>query len=486
MNRSENRPGPFAWTAGPDAWLLHDGAPVVGAQLSAAIAAFRRGEPVLVVDDEGRENEGDLIVAAELMTPQVMAFLIRHTGGVVCVAMDADRLDTLRLPQMVTTNEDPKGTAFTVSVDLRDGVTTGISATDRAATVRALADPAYTAEDFLRPGHVFPLRARSGGVLERSGHTEAAVDLTRLAGLRPAAVISEVVNDDGTMARRPDLRRFSAQHGLHLISVADLVRYRRTTESTVVRLARTPLPTDHGMFQAHCYAAAADGVEHLALVMGNVRDGRDVLVRVHSECLTGDLFGSHRCDCGEQLDDGLRRIAAAGRGVLVYLRGHEGRGIGLANKLRAYELQEQGLDTLDANLALGLPVDLRRYDIAAHVLADLGISSVRLMTNNPDKSRGLEEHGIEVSSREPIVIEPGPANVRYLRAKRDRLGHELGPLGESLDPAPADLSWSLAASAAPDRAVATAGHGLLPSAAIDVRRTEHTRSGTAPAITMKG
>ncbi|SFL39427.1 bifunctional 3,4-dihydroxy-2-butanone-4-phosphate synthase/GTP cyclohydrolase II [Geodermatophilus ruber] len=414
--------------------------------LPAAVAAFRRGEPVLVVDDENRENEGDLVAAAELMTPELMAFIVRHTGGVVCVAMDAERLAALQLPQMVEDSEDPKGTAFTVSVDLRTGITTGISAADRAATVRALADPAHAAEDFVRPGHVFPLRARPGGVLERSGHTEAAVDLTRLAGLRSAAVISEVVNDDGTMARRADLQRFAVQHGLHLISVADLARHRRAVESTVRRAARTTLPTDHGTFQAYCYAGTGDPIEHMALVMGDVRDGEDVLARVHSECLTGDLFGSHRCDCGQQLDAALGRIAAAGRGILVYLRGHEGRGIGLANKLRAYELQAQGLDTLDANLALGLPVDLRRYDVAAQMLTDLGVRSVRLMTNNPDKSRDLAEHGIAVSSREPILVAPGPANVRYLRAKRDRLGHELGALGDE-----PDAGGALPAAAGPER-----------------------------------
>jgi 3,4-dihydroxy 2-butanone 4-phosphate synthase/GTP cyclohydrolase II len=430
-------------------WVsLPTGAPEVSlpgtrrGDLAAAVAAFRRGEPVLVVDDEDRENEGDLIAAAELMTPELMAFIVRHTGGVVCVAMESGRLEELRLPQMVEDSEDPKGTAFTVSVDLRTGISTGISAADRAATVRALSDPASVAEDFVRPGHVFPLRARAGGVLERAGHTEAAVDLTRLAGLRTVAVISEVVNDDGTMARRADLRRFAARHDLQLISVADLARHQRSAEPVVRRAARTSLPTDHGTFDAYCYTGAADPVEHMALVMGDVRDGRDVLVRVHSECLTGDLFGSHRCDCGEQLDAALRRIAAAGRGVLVYLRGHEGRGIGLANKMRAYELQAQGLDTLDANLALGLPVDLRRYEVAAQVLLDLGVHSVRLMTNNPDKTRDLVEHGVAVSSREPIVVVPGPANVRYLRAKRDRLGHELGALDDEVgalagDPGPA-------------------------------------------------
>jgi 3,4-dihydroxy 2-butanone 4-phosphate synthase/GTP cyclohydrolase II len=419
-------------------------------ELAAAVAAFRRGDPVLVVDDEDRENEGDLVAAAELMTPELMAFIVRHTGGVVCVAMDAGRLETLRLPQMVEDSEDPKGTAFTVSVDLRSGISTGISAADRAATVRALADPAYTAEDFVRPGHVFPLRARPGGVLERSGHTEAAVDLARLAGLRTVAVISEVVNEDGSMARRAGLRRFAVQHDLHLISVADLARHRRSAEPVVRRAAQTSLPTDHGVFLSYCYVGTSDPVEHMALAMGDVRDGHDVLVRVHSECLTGDLFGSHRCDCGEQLDAALRRIAAEGRGVLVYLRGHEGRGIGLANKLRAYELQEQGLDTLDANLALGLPVDLRRYDVAAQMLADLGVRSVRLMTNNPDKSRDLVAHGIEVNSREPIVVVPGPANVRYLRAKRDRLGHELGPLGDELDDLDDGSGLTYAEVAGPD------------------------------------
>jgi 3,4-dihydroxy 2-butanone 4-phosphate synthase/GTP cyclohydrolase II len=333
---------------------------------------------------------------------------------------------------MVPRGDDPRGTAFTVSVDLRVGTTTGISAAERAATARALADPTRTAADFTRPGHVFPLRARPGGVLERRGHTEAAVDLTRLAGTAPTAVISEIVNDDGTMARRPDLRRFAQRHGLPLITVADLIRHRRRTERLVHRGVGTTLPTRHGEFRLHCYTSVLDGTEHLAVVRGDVTDGHDVLVRVHSECLTGDAFGSARCDCGDQLDAALARIAAADRGVVVYLRGHEGRGIGLARKLQAYNLQDSGLDTVDANLSLGLPVDSREYDIGAQILSDLQIHSVRLLTNNPAKSRGLTEYGIDVVSREPLVTAPGPHSVEYLRTKRDRLGHELGPL-------PADL-----------------------------------------------
>jgi 3,4-dihydroxy 2-butanone 4-phosphate synthase/GTP cyclohydrolase II len=403
-----------------------------------AVAAFRAGGLVVVTDDETRENEGDLIAAAELMTPELMAFLVRHTGGVVCVAVDGARLDALRLPQMVGRNEDPKATAFTVSVDLRHGITTGISAADRAATVRALADPARGADDFVRPGHVFPLRARPGGVLERPGHTEAAVDLARLAGLQTAGVISEIVSADGSMARQEDLRRFASRYQLPLTSVDDLVRYRRRTEAPVRRTAATGLPTAHGTFRAYCYSSVAGtrpeatGQEHLALVLGDVDGAEDVLVRVHSECLTGDVFGSRRCDCGEQLNAGLARIAQAGSGVLVYLRGHEGRGIGLANKLRAYSLQDDGLDTLDANLALGLPADAREYHVAAHVLRDLGVRSARVLTNNGAKCRGLMENGLPVSGREPLLIQPGLENIGYLRAKRDRMGHDLGDFDEKL------------------------------------------------------
>ena len=397
-------------------------------RVDAALAALRRGRPVLVVDDEDREDEGDLIVAAELMTTETMAFVLRHSSGVVCVGMDGARLDELQLPPMVRDAEDPMGTAFTVSVDARDGVTTGISAADRTRTVRALAHLGTQPGHLTRPGHVFPLRARTGGVLARPGHTESAVDLCRLAGLQPVGVLAEVMNDDGTMARRPQLAAFAAEHDLVMVTVADLVDHRRRTESTVRAGGSADLPTSHGRFTATCYVSTVDGTEHLALVRGAVAGGEDVLVRVHSECLTGDVLGSRRCDCGEQLQASLAAIAAAGRGVVVYLRGHEGRGIGLAHKLQAYALQQRGLDTLEANLALGLPVDSREYAVAGEVLRDLGVRSVRLMTNNPAKSRGLRDCGIAVTGRVPVLVPPHAGNVDYLRTKRDRMDHLLGPL----------------------------------------------------------
>jgi 3,4-dihydroxy 2-butanone 4-phosphate synthase / GTP cyclohydrolase II len=396
-----------------------------------ALAELRAGRPVLVVDDEDRENEADLILAAELATPETIAFVIRHTSGLICVAMPDDMADRLHLPLMVEHGEDPRQTAFTVSVDLRAGIATGVSAADRTATVRALADPATRPSDLVRPGHVFPLRARAGGVLKRAGHTESAVDLCTLAGLRPAGVLAEVTNDDGTMTCGADVARFAQEHGLVLISVADLVRYR--TESLVRRAAEGRIPTAHGEFTALTYVSELDGVEHVALVLGDVDQrtaaGAPVPVRVHSECLTGDVFGSRRCDCGEQLDAALARIGAAGRGVVVYLRGHEGRGIGLSHKLRAYRLQDTGLDTVDANLAQGLPADSRDYGIGALILRDLGVREIRLMTNNPAKYRGLAGHGIRITGRDPIVTTPNPENVAYLETKRQRFGHLLGESG---------------------------------------------------------
>ncbi|MGI5129865.1 bifunctional 3,4-dihydroxy-2-butanone-4-phosphate synthase/GTP cyclohydrolase II [Pseudonocardia sp. CA-107938] len=392
-----------------------------------ALDELRAGRPVLVVDDEDRENEADLILAAELATPETIAFVIRHTSGLICVAVPDERADQLDLPLMVEHGEDPRQTAFTVSVDLRVGITTGVSAADRAATVRALADPGTQPSDLVRPGHVFPLRARPGGVLKRAGHTESAVDLCRLAGLSPAGVLAEVTNDDGTMTCGADVRRFADEHGLVLLSVADLVRYR--SESLVRRAAEGRIPTDHGEFTAVTYVSELDGIEHVALVLGDVDQrlggGAPVPVRVHSECLTGDVFGSRRCDCGEQLDVALARIGKAGRGVVVYLRGHEGRGIGLSHKLRAYRLQDTGLDTVDANLALGVPADSREYGIGALILRDLGVQDVRLMTNNPAKYRGLAGHGIRIAAREPIVTTPNPENVSYLETKRRRFGHQL-------------------------------------------------------------
>ncbi|MBV2354538.1 bifunctional 3,4-dihydroxy-2-butanone-4-phosphate synthase/GTP cyclohydrolase II [Streptomyces sp. J2-1] len=391
-----------------------------------AVADIAAGRPVVVVDDEDRENEGDLVIAAEKATPEIVAFMMSECRGLICVPMEGAELDRLLLPQMVQDNTESMKTAFTVSVDASaaHGVSTGISAADRATTLRLLADGAAGPEDFVRPGHVFPLRARPGGVLTRDGHTEAAVDLARLAGLRPAGAIVEIAGEDGRMLRLPELVPFARKHGLTIISIADLIAYRRGAEPTVRREAVTALPTRHGTFTAYGYRAA-DGVEHVALVHGEIGDGEDVLVRVHSECLTGDVFASLRCDCGPQLDTALARVQEEGRGVVVYLRGHEGRGIGLMSKLRAYALQEQGHDTLDANLELGLPADARDYGAGARMLADLGVRSIRLMTNNPDKTEALLRHGIAVGGREPMPVKAGADNLRYLRTKRDRMGHDL-------------------------------------------------------------
>ncbi|MFJ8622880.1 bifunctional 3,4-dihydroxy-2-butanone-4-phosphate synthase/GTP cyclohydrolase II [Kitasatospora sp. NPDC093550] len=400
-----------------------------------AIADIALGRAVIVVDDEDRENEGDIVFAASAATPELMAFTIRYSSGVICAPMTGEELDRLKLPPMTQVNEDRKGTAYTVSVDAREGVDTGISAADRARTVRLLSSPGTEPGDLTRPGHVFPLRAVEGGVLVRPGHTEAAVDLARLAGLPPAGAIAEVVNDDGSMARLPELVVFAREHGLAIISIEDLIAYRRRTELHVDRAAVTALPTVHGEFTAVGYQGTIDGVEHIALVAGGLDadgrlpEGEDVLVRVHSECLTGDVLGSLRCDCGPQLEASLQRVAAAGRGVVLYLRGHEGRGIGLAHKLRAYELQEQGRDTVDANLDLGLPADARDYSIAAQMLVDLGVRSLTLLTNNPQKLTALTEHGLKVKGREAVEIAPGEHNLRYLRTKRDRMGHDLPGLG---------------------------------------------------------
>jgi len=398
---------------------------MVFAHIEAAIDAVGRGEIVIVVDDADRENEGDLIVAAEKMTPETMAFMIRHTSGVICMPLEGARLDELRLPLMVAENTESQRTAFTVSVDARHGTSTGISGEDRATTVGALLDDSTGPDDLARPGHIFPLRYRDGGVLKRAGHTEAAVDLARLAGLVPAGVLAEVVNDDGSMARMPELERFANEHGLHLISIADLIRYRRHREKLVRRVSEARIPTRHGTFTAYVFESILDGVEHLAFVKGEVAAKENVLVRVHSECLTGDVFGSLRCDCGVQLDLALAQVAAAGEGVVVYLRGHEGRGIGLGHKLRAYTLQDDGRDTVEANVELGLPVDSREYGIGSQVLVDLGITTMRLMTNNPAKYGGLEGYGLEIVERVPLQTEPNTENIAYLRAKQDKLGHLL-------------------------------------------------------------
>ena len=387
------------------------------APIAEAIAAIAAGEIVVVVDDEDRENEGDLIVAA---------FFVRHTSGLICVSITNDRADELDLPLMVERNTESQRTAFTVTVDRRSGTTTGISAVDRSLTAQALTDPATRPGDLSRPGHLHVLRARDGGVLKRAGHTEAAVDLARLAGLTPAGVLCEVVTEDGLgMAQRDDLEIFAAKHGLVLVTIADLIRYRRQTERLVRRMAEARLPTEFGEFRCFAYQSVIDHESHLAFVMGEPAGEPNVLVRVHSECLTGDVFGSRRCDCGAQLHDALRRIAGEGLGVLVYLRGHEGRGIGITHKLQAYELQDGGLDTVDANVELGLPVDSREYGIGAQILVDLGITTMRLMTNNPAKRGGLEGYGLEIVDRVPLHSVPNEENIRYLRTKRDRLGHLL-------------------------------------------------------------
>jgi 3,4-dihydroxy 2-butanone 4-phosphate synthase / GTP cyclohydrolase II len=403
----------------------------VFATIPEAIEEVARGRMVIVVDDADRENEGDLIVAAEKITPETIAFMVRYTSGVICMPMMGERLDELHIPLMVAANTDHQRTAFTVSVDARRGVTTGISAADRATTIRTMIEPDTRPEDILRPGHIFPLRYREGGVLRRAGHTEAAVDLARLAGLYPAGVLCETVNDDGTMARLPDLSRFAREHDLRLISIADLIDYRRRREVLVERVATATIPTSWGEFRAFAYESVVDGRTHVALVLGDVGDGADVMTRVHSECLTGDVFGSLRCDCGSQLERALELIGKEGRGVVLYIRGHEGRAIGLTHKLRAYELQDRGRDTVEANIELGFAADQREYGIGAQILADLGVRTMRLLTNNPDKRAGLEGYGLSIVERVPLETEPTPHNIGYLRTKVEKLGHLLDVPGES-------------------------------------------------------
>jgi 3,4-dihydroxy 2-butanone 4-phosphate synthase/GTP cyclohydrolase II len=398
--------------------------------IERAVKEIAAGRAVVVVDDEDRENEGDLIFAASRATPELMGFTIRYTSGVICVPMPGAELDRLKLPPMTSVNEDRKRTAFAVSVDARDGVTTGISAADRAHTVRVLADSATEAYELTRPGHVFPLRAMEGGVLRRPGHTEAAVDLAELAGLSPVGVLCEIIHDDGSMMRAPALREFADEHGLAMISIADLIRYRRRTGRQIERVATTRLPTEHGVFTAHGYRDLVSDSEHVALVMGDLSGDAPVLARLHSECLTGDAFGSLRCDCGPQLQAAMATVGQAGRGVIVYMRGHEGRGIGLAHKLQAYELQDNGHDTVDANIELGLPADARDYGTGAQILAELGVESIALMTNNPAKLTGIEGYGVTVARQVPLPVMSHPENVRYLRTKRDRLGHVLPGLDE--------------------------------------------------------
>lgn len=393
--------------------------------IEEAVEALANGRFVIVADDENRENEGDLILAAEKATSEALAFMIRYTTGILCLSMEGNRLDELRLPQMVSENTDRKQTAFTVSVDSRHGVTTGVSAADRTQTILALINSQTRPEDLLRPGHIFPLRYKEGGVLKRAGHTEAAVDLAKLANCYPAGVIGELINDDGTMMRLPELKKFAAQHGIPLITVADIVRYRRLREKLIVRVSQARLPTAYGDFSAFVFESKLDGMQHIALVKGEVNGHSNVLVRVHSECLTGDVFGSQRCDCGAQLSCAMQRIAQEGQGVVIYLRGHEGRGIGLGHKLRAYQLQDQGRDTVEANVELGLPIDSREYGIGAQILVDLGLSTIRLMTNNPAKYSGLSGYDLSIVERIPLISSPTVENHRYLQTKKDKMGHLL-------------------------------------------------------------
>jgi 3,4-dihydroxy 2-butanone 4-phosphate synthase/GTP cyclohydrolase II len=402
------------------------------ATIEEALEDLRQGKMVVVCDDENRENEGDLTMAAQFATPEAINFMAKEGRGLICLALSPERCDELGLDLMAAKNESAFETAFTVSIEARSGVSTGISAADRARTIQVAIDPHADRRDLVQPGHVFPLKARAGGVLERVGQTEAAVDLARLAGLNPSGVICEIMNDDGSMARVPDLEPYCRRHGLKMVTVADLVAYRRQHDKLVERVVATKLPTAFGEFVAVGYRSLVDNKHHVALVKGEVAGAEDVLVRVHSECLTGDVFHSLRCDCGEQLESALSMIEREGRGVLLYLS-QEGRGIGLLNKLRAYKLQEEGLDTVDANLRLGLPADLRDYGIGAQILVDLGLSSIRILTNNPKKISGLAGYGLSVADQVPIEHVANPHNVDYLRAKRERMGHTLHHQGLALD-----------------------------------------------------
>jgi 3,4-dihydroxy 2-butanone 4-phosphate synthase/GTP cyclohydrolase II len=397
------------------------------ASIEEAIEEIRAGRFVVVADDADRENEGDLTIAAQFVTPDAVNFMAMHGRGLICLCLTPERCEELGLRQMTDQNEAQFGTAFTVTIEARDGVSTGISAADRALTIQVAVDPTSSPKDLVQPGHIFPLRARPGGVLKRAGQTEAAVDLARLAGLTPAGVVCEIMKDDGTMARVPDLVEFCERHGLKLVTVADLIEYRRRTEKLVERVVSVRLPTDYGDFQAVAYRETLTGKQHVALVKGDVEGKDDILVRVHSECLTGDVFHSRRCDCGEQLEHALARIEQEGEGVLLYLA-QEGRGIGLLNKLRAYELQEQGLDTVEANIELGFKADAREYGIGSQILADLGLTTIRVLTNNPKKISGISGFGLDVVSQEPIEIEPNDENRDYLETKREKLGHTLGRL----------------------------------------------------------
>jgi 3,4-dihydroxy 2-butanone 4-phosphate synthase/GTP cyclohydrolase II len=395
------------------------------APIEAIIAAIGRGEMVIMVDDADRENEGDLIIAAEDATPDHIGFMLRYTSGIICMPVVGERLDELELPMMVVKNTDVRRTAFTVSIDAAQGTTTGISAADRCRTVLTVIDPATRPDDLARPGHMYPLRYEPGGVLKRAGHTEAAVDLAKLAGKYPAAVLAEVMNDDGTVAKLDDLEVFAREHGLRIGTIADLIAHRRSQEKLVERVVEARIPTRHGEFAAFGFRSLVDDRQHIALVKGDIGDGQGVLTRVHSECLTGDVFGSLRCDCGEQLDHALELVAREGRGVVLYIRGHEGRGIGLLHKLAAYRLQDEGLDTVDANVNLGLPVDARDYGVGSQILYDLGVRSMRLLTNNPVKRAAIEGYGLSIEERIPIVLPATDENRDYLTTKAQRLGHDL-------------------------------------------------------------
>ena len=401
------------------------------ATIEEAVADVRAGKMVIVVDDEDRENEGDIIVAAEKVTAEHIRFMVRYCSGIICVPMEAGRLADLNLPLMAPENSESMGTAFTISVDAKHGVTTGISAPDRATTVQALIDPRTQPVDLARPGHIFPLRYTPGGVLRRAGHTEASVDLARMAGLYPAGVLCEVVNEDGSMARLRDLERFAAEHDLKIISIADLIAHRRRREKLVTRITEARIPTAYGAFRAIAYESH-DGRMHVALVKGEPAGQDGVMVRVHSECFTGDVLGSIRCDCGHQLREAMRRIDDEGEGVIVYIRGHEGRGIGLRHKLEAYSLQDGGLDTVEANLELGFSPDSRDYGVGAQILVDLGVSTMRLLTNNPTKRAGLEGYGLKIVERVPLESPANPENERYLQTKRDKLGHLLDELAHAI------------------------------------------------------